>query len=390
MPNPQRSSSPLNRANPDLSPATRHNPALGITAVAQPGFSRASRWTVSHRLSRPSPSCGARGSAAAEGRPESDPGPIVAAVEPDELELGGVTAFRPARRDRGRPASPRNGPEAVTELADVRDPRAAHIARSACRMVSGPGAGHGLHVWTSHCAPRLVLLPGSGAAQTATVPGLIVLANHSFGKNPARSCSTMRPVRPLLRATRRAAAAAGSRGHRTGHRIPALRMSWKCGLTTGLTTALDKVIPGAAATVRNQRACRHAGPCGRCGAPAHRSRSPQITPSGVIPGWCAERPGAATSLRCRPVPHQIPGTERTADQKRRRPTLIILPDGSPGGLGPAAGAGVVRRGAVSARYRRLVHGAAAWPPGGRRPDPALRRTGGLVPAPAAEATTGLP
>ena len=137
MPNPQRSSSPLNRANPDLSPATRHNPALGITAVAQPGFSRASRWTVSHGLSRPSPSCGARGSAAAEGRPESDPGPIVAAVEPDELELGGVTAFRPARRDRGRPASPRNGPEAVTELADVRDVpiTADHPVRGDTRVV---------------------------------------------------------------------------------------------------------------------------------------------------------------------------------------------------------------------------------------------------------------
>ena len=42
-------------------------------------------------------------------------------------------------------------------------------------------------------------------------------------------------------------------------------------LTTGLTTAPDKVIPGGAATVRNQHACRHARPCGRRGAPAHRS-----------------------------------------------------------------------------------------------------------------------
>ena len=173
----QRSSSPLNWANPDLRSATRHNPALGITAVAPAGFSRASRWTVSRRLSRPSPSCGARGSAAAEGRPESDPGPIVAAVEPDELELGGMTAFRPAIRDRGRPAPPQNGPEAVTELADVRDPRAAHIARSACRMVTGPGAGHGRGSWfarpqnrPSHsCAPHVVEVwldyPADGSRQ---------------------------------------------------------------------------------------------------------------------------------------------------------------------------------------------------------------------------------
>ena len=73
-----------------------------------------------------------------------------------------------------------------------------------------------------------------------------------------------------------------------------------------------------------------------------------------------------------------------------KPHLIRLPDGSPGRLGPALGAGVVRWRAGPARYRRRGHGGAARSPGGRRSGPALGRTGDLVPAPAAEATTGLP
>jgi hypothetical protein len=58
--------------------------------------------------------------------------------------------------------------------------------------------------------------------------------------------------------------------------------------------------------------------------------------------------------------------------------------------GPALGAGVVRWRVGPAPHRRPVHGAAARPSGGRRPDPALGRTGDLMPAPAAGATTELP
>ena len=41
-------------------------------------------------------------------------------------------------------------------------------------------------------------------------------------------------------------------------------------------------------------------------------RSPQITPPGVMPGWCAGRPGAATSMTRRTAPGggsaHIPGS----------------------------------------------------------------------------------
>ncbi len=53
---------------------------------------------------------------------------IVAAVEADELEHGGVTAFRPAIRARGRLA-PQNGPEAVTDLAGTGNRRGARTLR---------------------------------------------------------------------------------------------------------------------------------------------------------------------------------------------------------------------------------------------------------------------
>jgi len=68
----------------------------------------------------------------------------------------------------------------------------------------------------------------------------------------------------------------------------------------------------------------------------------------------------------------------------------VEPDDSPGGLGPALGAGVVRWRAGPAPHRRRVHGGAVRPPRGRRSGPALGWTGVLVPALAAEATTGLP
>jgi hypothetical protein len=84
---------------------------------------------------------------------------IIAAVEADELEHIGATTVRPVLRARGRLA-PQNGPETVTELADTRDCRDARITRSACRIVSRPGAGHGRLVWPSHSTPRLVSTAG--------------------------------------------------------------------------------------------------------------------------------------------------------------------------------------------------------------------------------------
>src|SRR6266550_2597847 len=47
----------------------------------------------------------------------------------------------------------------------------------------------------------------------------------------------------------------------------------------------------------NQRDCRHAWAGHTSAAPIGLlSRSPQITLPGVMPGWCAQRPGAATSM----------------------------------------------------------------------------------------------
>jgi hypothetical protein len=60
-----------------------------------------------------------------------------------------------------------------------------------------------------------------------------------------------------------------------------------------------KMIPGRRGGAKS--ACLQARE-GHADAAAHRAigcRSPQITPSGVMPGWCAERPGAATSFTCR-------------------------------------------------------------------------------------------
>ena len=80
-----------------------------------------------------------------------------------------------------------------------------------------------------------------------------------------------------------------------------------------------------------------------------------------------------------------PQTAATAE-----PHLIMRADDSPGGLGPFLGARVLRWRAGPARYQRPVHGGAARLTAGRRSDPAPGQRGDLVPASAAEATTGLP
>ena len=55
----------------------------------------------------------------------------------------------------------------------------------------------------------------------------------------------MRPVRPLLLATWRAPPRQPvGKPAEPCHRIPAIRLSWKCGLTAGLMTDPDKMIPG--------------------------------------------------------------------------------------------------------------------------------------------------
>ncbi len=57
------------------------------------------------------------------------------------------------------------------------------------------------------------------------------------------------------------------------------------------------MIPGASAAVRINVLAGTRGPATRRPRPTGLlSRPPQITPPGVMPGWCAERPGAAASM----------------------------------------------------------------------------------------------
>jgi hypothetical protein len=73
-----------------------------------------------------------------------------------------------------------------------------------------------------------------------------------------------------------------------------------------------------------------------------------------------------------------------------KPHLFMLPEDPLGGLGPTFGARVHRWRAGPARRQRPVHGGAARLTAGRPSYPAHGRTGDLVPASAAEVTTGLP
>ena len=69
------------------------------------------------------------------------------------------------------------------------------------------------------------------------------------------------------------------------------------GLIRRRGTAPDAMIPWRRAGGANQRAWGTRGLATRTPWPAGLlSRSPRITLPGVMPGWCAERPGAATSL----------------------------------------------------------------------------------------------
>jgi hypothetical protein len=63
----------------------------------------------------------------------------------------------------------------------------------------------------------------------------------------------------------------------------------------------------------------------RPGPSSRHARSPQITPPGVMPGWCAGRPSAATSVSCRRCsPAQQARAFRTNAEGRRK----WVPNGS--------------------------------------------------------------
>ncbi len=73
-------------------------------------------------------------------------------------------------------------------------------------------------------------------------------------------------------------------------------LSWKCCLGNRADDVAAKMIPG-----RRPRRCEINVLAGTRGLATRTplpigliSRSPQITPSRVMPGWCAQRPGAAT------------------------------------------------------------------------------------------------